>query len=180
MLNRYLIWRLFGPDCNSWSKYNKRISIDFNRLEAFSIDLLIPNKKKKVNTHLYNALCRMLLILLLTPLTLQFWDHSFMSFIIVAYLTMQAGGFIFKRMYIPTYQYVVYENDYNKKMPTVFSWVMLTLVLFVSIISGLILFFQGYKVFYIFFMPFFFFMGAFCRNLVIYTFTETRKYHAGD
>ncbi|WNS75678.1 hypothetical protein RRV45_01110 [Bacillus sp. DTU_2020_1000418_1_SI_GHA_SEK_038] len=103
-----------------------------------------------------------------------------MSFIIVAYLTMQAGGFIYKRMYIPTYQYAVYENEYNKKMPTVFSWVMLTLVLFVSIISGLILFFQGNNVFSAFFMPFFFFMGAFCWNLVINTFTETREYHEGD
>lgn len=116
----------------------------------------------------------MLLILLITPLTLQFWDHSLMSFIIVTYLTMKAGGFIYKRMYIPTYQYVVYVNDYNKKMPTVFSWVMLSLVLFVSIISGLILFFQGNNVFSTFFMPFFFFMGAFCWNLVISTAIEPK------
>ncbi|PGT81532.1 hypothetical protein COD11_17015 [Bacillus sp. AFS040349] len=142
--------------------------------------MLIPNKKKRANTHLFNALCRVFLILLFIPLTLQFWDHSLMSFIIVTYLTMQAGGFIYKRMYIPTYQYVVYENDYNKKMPTVFSWVMLTLVLFISTISGLILFFQGYNVFTIFFMPFFFFMGSFCWNLIIYTVTEAREYHEGD
>lgn len=136
--------------------------------------MLIPNKKKRVNTHLFNALCRLLLILLFTPLTLQFWNHSFMSLVIVTYLTMQVGGFIYKRMYIPTYQYVVYENKYNNKMPPAFSWLMLILILFVSITSGLILFFQGNNVFSTFFMPFFFFMGSFCWNLVINTVIEAK------
>jgi hypothetical protein len=92
-----------------------------------------------------------------------------MSYFIIAYLTMQAGGFIFKRMYIPTYQYVVHENHNYDVMHPIFSWIMLTLILFVSMVSGVILFFQGYGVFSTFIMPFFFFMGAICWNLVIYT-----------
>lgn len=92
-----------------------------------------------------------------------------MSYFIVAYMTMLAGGFIYKRMYIPTYQYAVYENHKNDVMPPIFSWIMLTLILFVSMVSGVILFFRGNSVFSTFFMPFFFFMGAICWNLVIYT-----------
>lgn len=97
-----------------------------------------------------------------------------MSLVIVTYLTMQVGGLIYKRMYIPTYQYVVYENKYNNKMPPAYSWLMLTLILFVSITSGLILFFQGNNVFSTFFMPFFFFMGSFCWNLVINNVIEAK------
>lgn len=92
-----------------------------------------------------------------------------MSYFIIAYLTMQAGGFIYKRMYIPTYQYVVQENHNNDVMPPIFSWFMHTLILFVSMVTGVILFFQGYGVFSSFIMPFFFFIGAICWNLVIYT-----------
>lgn len=69
-------------------------------------------------------------------------------------------------MYI---QYALYENYNNNVMPPIFSWIMLTLILFVSMFSGVILFFQGNSVFSTFIMPFFFFMGAICWNLVIYT-----------
>ena len=136
---------------------------------AFNIEILIPNKKTRLNTHLFNFLCRLFAILLFAPLTLQFWENSFMTYSIIAYLTMQAGSFIYKRMYIPTYHYAVYENHNNDVMPPIFSWIMLTLILFVSLVSGVILFFRGNGVFSTFLMPFFFFMGAICWNLVIYT-----------
>lgn len=122
-----------------------------------------------MNTHLFHFLCRLFVVTLFAPLTLQFWENSVMAYFIIAYLTMLVGGFIYKRMYIPTYQYLVNETYNNNGMPPIFSWIMLTLILFVSLVSGVILFFQGNRVFSTFFMPFFFFMGAFCWNFVIYS-----------
>lgn len=137
------------------------------------LDIMIPKKKTRVLFHQINFVYRMFNILIFAPLTLQFWDRGFYSYLITTYLTMQVGSLIYKKMYLPTYEILVYQHPTRTVMTPFHTWIMLSLILFISVLSGAILFFQGYGVFMSIFMPFFFFMGSVCWNSVAHTATST-------
>lgn len=123
------------------------------------MERILPKKQERLVFFMYNFVLRIFLILLAAKLSQKYFPHGFWLYASIAYLSMTGGAFIYRRMYIPTYQMLVIQ-DGKEKIPVIFVYCMLTLVMAVCVLGGLILFFQHKDVFTFVFVPFFVFMGA--------------------
>jgi hypothetical protein len=130
------------------------------------MERILPKKQERFVFYMYNFVLRIFLIFLAAKLCQKYFPYGFWLYASIAYLSMTGGAFIYRRMYIPTYQMLVIQ-DGKEKIPVIFVYCMLTSIMIVCIFGGLILFFQQKDIFTVIFVPFFFFMGALIWEITI-------------
>ncbi|MBE2914172.1 hypothetical protein [Anoxybacillus flavithermus] len=130
------------------------------------MERILTKKRERLIFYMYNFVLRIFLILIAAKLCLDYFPHGFWLYAVITYLTMLGGAFIYKRMYIPTYEMVVIQ-DGKEKVPVIFTYAMLTAVMIVCVFGGILIFFHQRNIFSSVFIPFFFFMGAFIWELTI-------------
>jgi hypothetical protein len=113
-----------------------------------------PQKRERIIFYMYNFVLMTFLVLINAKLCLDYFPHGFWLYAAIAYLTMLGGAFIYKRMYIPTYEMIVIQ-DRKEKVPKIFTYAMLTAVMIVWVLGGILIFFNQRNVFSSVFIPFF-------------------------
>ncbi|EMI11394.1 hypothetical protein [Anoxybacillus gonensis] len=126
---------------------------------------ILLEKRERLIFYIYNFVLRTFLILIAAKLCLDYFQYGFWLYATIAYLTILGGAAVYKRMYIPTYEVAIQKGE--EKVPLVFTYAMLTVIMLICVLGGILMFFHHQNVFASIFIPFFFFMGAFIFEVTI-------------
>ena len=139
------------------------------------MEKLFCSKTERVYIYIYQFALMTLLILISAKLSLDYFDFGFILYAIISYLIMFTGAIIYQKMYISIYMAVTR----TKGVPIVLKYLLMTLILIVSIVTGFIMFFYERSLYASMYVPAFLFTGALiwdtCVNQMIEIIEERDK-----